>query len=338
MTAVPALDVIDRLFVGRSFSRPGGHPSDLATAIRAAPPRPAGDGFEDAFFASPEFLITVKRIEARQTFFEDEPGLGRLVFLFHLQGRRLLELTDTDRYDLNGPAFAVLYQAEGVSKRSIWTQGDHEAAVAIGFWPADPPRILSRPIAEMPDWQSMIRGADRPFLWIQRPLSLEMEQAARLMLDPTVHPALLEDFLVAKANELLCLGLDALLTTALAARGAAPPLLARLGEVRRTIATNLQQPPPLAALAQAADLPAATLSAAFREAYGVTVAEYVNRQRMQKARQLLVSTRRPLKQIAHELGYNHTSNLCLAFKRHFGVTPREARLTGAGGERCRDRP
>jgi AraC-like DNA-binding protein len=46
---------------------------------------------------------------------------------------------------------------------------------------------------------------------------------------------------------------------------------------------------------------------------------------MHRAHHMLTSTALPLKQIAHELGYNHTSNFCLAFKRNFGITPRQAR-------------
>ena len=318
------MQVLERLCDGRVFSRPSTHPSNLAAAVRTEPPRPAGDGFRDAFFPSPEFLIAVKRIQARQTFFEDEPGFGRVVFIFQLQGRKVLELDETTRYELNGPTFAALHQPEGVAKRSIWPQGNGETAVAIGFWAKQPPRILDRPIVGNPDWLAMADRPDRRFAWVQQLLSPEMERAARLVLNPTVHPTVLEAFLVTKANELLCLGIDAVLST-LPAADSSTTLQVRLGHVRRTIATNLRQPPSVAELAAATDLPVATLSSAFRRAHGVSIAEYISQQRMQEARRLLVSTRMPVKQIAYELGYNHIQNLCVAFKRQFGITTRAAR-------------
>ena len=324
------IDAVERICVGRSFSGPTIHPNHPATAVRMAPPQPAGDGFEDAFLASPEFMITVQRIEARQTFFDDHGGFGRFAFLFHLNGRRVVELAEADRYDLNGPTFVAYYQAEGVTRRSIWIGGDRVADVTVGFWVTQPPRILRRAIAAVPAWPAVPDAVARRSLWIQQPMSLEMEQAARLVLNPTVDPTVLEEFLVAKANELLCLGVDALLPTSPTAQNPSITLRAGLAQARRAIAESLQQPPSLSELAEIANVPAAVLSSAFRQAYGISIAEFVSQQRMQKARQLLLSTRMPLKQIAWQLGYNHATNLSLAFKRYFGITATETRRTETG--------
>ena len=125
-------NMLDRLAHGRSFSRAESHPSGLPEAVRIEPPRPSGTGYEDAYLSSQEFLITAKRIQARKTFVDDEPGLGRLVFVFHLEGRRTIELAGRARYELSRPTFAAYYQAEGLRKRSIWGSWSRKRASASG--------------------------------------------------------------------------------------------------------------------------------------------------------------------------------------------------------------
>ena len=51
---------------------------------------------------------------------------------------------------------------------------------------------------------------------------------------------------------------------------------------------------------------------------------------MMKAAEMLTSTDMPMKQIAFEVGYNHTSNFSIAFKRRFGMTPGQVRAQGKG--------
>jgi AraC-like DNA-binding protein len=324
------LDMLQRLTDGRSFRHAPDHPSGLAHAARVVPPVKLGDGYEDAYLSSPEFVITAKHITARRTFSDDEPGLGRLVFIFHLQGRRTVELAG-ERHELNGPAFAVCYQAEGVPKRSTWIAGDHETAVVIGFWPEDPPLVLRGHAGLAPTWRAAFAIAGRRASWFAQPLTLEMEQAARLILAPRMHPALLLHFLHAKASELLCLGLDAVLDARARADDPQAAIRAKLHQVTRVIDARLQCVPPVAALAEDARLPPAILAAAFCSAYGCSIPDYVVERRMRTAEHLLTSTDMPLKQIAYTVGYRHTSNFCAAFKRHFGKTAHRLRLTARPG-------
>jgi AraC-like DNA-binding protein len=318
-------DMMERLTDGRSFSRAPSHPSGLAQAARVLPPERLGDGYEDAYLPSPEFVITAKQITARRTFSDEEPGLGRLVFIFHLQGRRIIDLAG-ERHELDGPAFAVCYQAEGVPKRSTWLEGDRETAVVVGFWPTDPPSVLRGPGGPSA-WRSVFAHGGRRAGWLKQPLSLEMEQASRLILAPKVHATVLPHFLITKANELLCLGCDAVLGVEASAQDPHAAINAKQSQVLQIIEQHLQDVPPLAELAAEVGLPPIGLSAKFQAAFGCSVPEYVLERRMRKAEHLLASTDRPLKQVAYEVGYRHTSNFCLAFKRHFGRTAHRLRLS-----------
>jgi AraC-like DNA-binding protein len=317
--------IIDRLGDGRSFVRAARHPSGLLQAIRISPPLEYGGGYEDAYLSSPEFLITAKQITARHAFADQEPGLGRLVFVFHLQGERIVDLCGTGRRTLDAPSFAVYYQAAGVSKRSFWPAGSQESSVLVGFWPENPPAVLRRLFSHSSDWRSDFGVEGRFSAWLQWPLTLEMERAARLILTPGVHEAILPEFLATKANELLCLGYATVLGASRWPKSREAAITTKLRMVKQLIDRSLRNIPSKSELAHAIGLSPAVLKREFQQAYDQTISEYVAHERMQKARILLASTAMPLKMIAYELGYNHTSNFCLAFRRRFGTTPLQVR-------------
>jgi AraC-like DNA-binding protein len=62
----------------------------------------------------------------------------------------------------------------------------------------------------------------------------------------------------------------------------------------------------------------------FRAAYGLTPAEYRARRRLSVANDLIASSELSLKEVAAAAGYRHASHLSAAYKRAFGLTPREA--------------
>ena len=67
------------------------------------------------------------------------------------------------------------------------------------------------------------------------------------------------------------------------------------------------------------------LQSVFKENYGVPLAEYVRRQKLQKARELLYNTQKRISDIAYDCGFEHESSFIRSFKREFGMTPGEAR-------------
>ena len=73
-----------------------------------------------------------------------------------------------------------------------------------------------------------------------------------------------------------------------------------LDEVRLELEINFQQPPDVAALAASSGLSRNFFAARFRERFGMTVDGYLLHLRMEMAKNLLLSTNRPIKEIAYE--------------------------------------
>lgn len=67
----------------------------------------------------------------------------------------------------------------------------------------------------------------------------------------------------------------------------------------------------------------------FREATGATVMEYLNNIRLTKAHSLIVDTKYSLDEISKETGFGTAVNLNRAFKKVYGIPPREFRKLNA---------
>ena len=63
----------------------------------------------------------------------------------------------------------------------------------------------------------------------------------------------------------------------------------------------------------------------FRTVTGVSMANYSFQQRLNKAKNLLSSTNKSIKEISYAVGYNSISRFCCFFKEHVGITASEYR-------------
>ena len=63
----------------------------------------------------------------------------------------------------------------------------------------------------------------------------------------------------------------------------------------------------------------------FRKEMGVSVSAYISAQRLQQARNLLIDTDLTIQEISDRLMFSSRSNFTTAFRKHFGVTPKQVR-------------
>lgn len=72
------------------------------------------------------------------------------------------------------------------------------------------------------------------------------------------------------------------------------------------------------------------LREAYRRTTGQSLRDAIEQARQKSACSLLTMTGRPLKVIAHQLGFAHASAFCYWFKKSVGLTPSEFRMSNAG--------
>lgn len=115
---------------------------------------------------------------------------------------------------------------------------------------------------------------------------------------------------------------------------AAPPSLQFTRAERKSteafIHGNLGAPLRLEMLAARVGMTAHEFLRAFRASFHTTPAQYVIEQRLQAARELLLTTRKGIAEIAYETGFSSHAHLSAAFRRRVGASPQAYRLEYQG--------
>ncbi|RZJ70078.1 MAG: AraC family transcriptional regulator [Flavobacterium sp.] len=127
-------------------------------------------------------------------------------------------------------------------------------------------------------------------------------------------------YLKAKVIELLTLQLvDAALATSV---GLKTTEVERMTEVKELIENNLQASFNLNYLARVAGTNEQYLKKHFKLLYGNTVFGYTLSCKMQKAKDMLLSEKYQIGEVAEAVGYRHATHFTSAFKKFFGYLPR----------------
>ena len=96
----------------------------------------------------------------------------------------------------------------------------------------------------------------------------------------------------------------------------------RLMEVESQLVKDFSTPPPtISFLCKVAAMSATTLKNKFKKLYGNNLYEYFQKNRMQRAKALLMSHKYSIKEIGSQLGYTNLSNFATAFKKEFDSLP-----------------
>ncbi|MBE9192349.1 helix-turn-helix transcriptional regulator [Gloeocapsopsis crepidinum LEGE 06123] len=105
-----------------------------------------------------------------------------------------------------------------------------------------------------------------------------------------------------------------------------PETIARLQYAKEILTIQFENPPSLSELAQQVGVSDRTLQRGFGELFGTTVFGYLHNLRMEQAEQLLRSREMRVSEVAHAVGYSHLGHFTEAFKRKFGMTPKQCQM------------
>jgi AraC family transcriptional regulator len=106
-------------------------------------------------------------------------------------------------------------------------------------------------------------------------------------------------------------------------RGGLP--IHQLRKVEDYVAERLAEEIPIEALAELVELSSSHFAHVFKETTGMTPLQFVTRQRVTRAQQLIRETSRSLIDVGLEVGYTSPSHFAQVFRRVVGVTPTEFR-------------
>ena len=109
----------------------------------------------------------------------------------------------------------------------------------------------------------------------------------------------------------------------------------RIARVRETMHQRLAERWRIDSLAALAGLSPSRFAHLFRGLVGLSPLRYLQRLRLDRARQLLESTSDPIAEVMRSVGYADASHFSKDFRRHFGAGPREYRRDHRVDQGCR---
>lgn len=104
----------------------------------------------------------------------------------------------------------------------------------------------------------------------------------------------------------------------------------RIGFALQYIEKNYMRPLNLERLAQEAGYSASYFESKFLNEMGTTLKKYVNKYRVERAKELLETTDEPIVDLALQLGWASSNYFCTVFKKYTGVTPLQYRKLSRG--------
>lgn len=275
---------------------------------------------------SPGMVVGLSCIDLISGFEGVEAGDGLLKFHFQAEGSARYSVPGAPDVTVDGPMSVFCYHGQGVSKRS-------EIAALPGFAVTvlcEPSVLAERLGIERSEWPSALAncqsGAEAGWFAEASRLTPEMLLSVRSLQKMAFQGLTRRAYVEARAVELVCDLWGQL------AKSAPEPLgilddrtLAKVEKTRLHIDGNYAEPLKMQSLARNVGTNETKLSQAFRVVFGMTVFEYVRNRRMEEARRLLRRCEMSVTEIAFEVGYEHSCNFSVAYKRHFGVTPKGER-------------
>jgi len=95
----------------------------------------------------------------------------------------------------------------------------------------------------------------------------------------------------------------------------------RIRAVADILIKNMAEPPPFSTLARQVGINEAKLRRGFKQVFGTPPLQFLMRQRMASARELLLGQHLDVSQAATYVGYTNISHFIICYRRIFGVTP-----------------
>jgi AraC-like DNA-binding protein len=167
-------------------------------------------------------------------------------------------------------------------------------------------------------------------------LDLSMIQMMQLLHDEIRTPGFASTAMVESISEVLRIKL-ARLSKPSSGPAAELPALGKLdiALIHDYIEAQRGRSPSVTELAMLFNMSRRSLLRRFRIATSMTVVNYITQVQLTKAKRLLATTDRLIKQIALESGFTSPSNFALAFERNVGLTPTKFRHAARGTSRTR---
>ena len=253
-------------------------------------------------------------------------------FNFWLSGKHTTVLNGFGQYEHQRPEVFITAGPRDMVKMDLTGSG-RSCFVALCVLPDFFTHCLGMaPDALPPSLNNMLSQMrlqhELPFMAEGLPMNNSLLAAAHSVLAAPAEVRQNPLYAQAKAIDLMCLLIQAMeqhsgrARHSLSIANGVQAELTRFYTVRDFIDSQLSQALSLSAIAKASGMNKTTLSRGFKQHFGLSVFDYVLKERMQKAYQLLREQPDTVEEVAAAVGYRYQCNFSTAFRRYFGCAPK----------------
>jgi AraC-like DNA-binding protein len=107
--------------------------------------------------------------------------------------------------------------------------------------------------------------------------------------------------------------------------------IAKVFKARELLTGDLAEAPGIASLARGVLMSESQLKQAFREVFGVSIYQYFQNARMEKAKEMLAESGRTVKEVGYELGFTNIGHFSRLFERVYRVKPKRFQMERVAG-------
>lgn len=321
-------DAFDRLEHASQISHVAHHRGRNLFGARVDLHEDEGEGYWEFTRIRDDIFVVVGRFAYKDPRLERLAGDGMLQFCFNLSGDLKLQLSRAQLLHLAQPSLLIYHHPHEL-EITEWTEPSAaERVVAVNIRPQALLELVGERPEDLPPalHDLVVSGAADDIPFVRLPLTAGMFEAASRIIDNPFHGALRLVHCEALATELLCLAVGNI------GRLSGEPSeqytereIRCLHTARTLVMTQLSRPPTIRQVARASGINETTLKRGFKALFGETVFEFSVRCRMQHALKLFREQRLSVAQVGEAVGYRHQTSFATAFRRHFGLRPKDVR-------------
>jgi AraC-like DNA-binding protein len=304
------------------------HPQRKLIGARLAVKPEEGQGYWDLTQIGEDVYVAVLNFAYKDPRVEMLPGDGLIQFYFKLCGDLTMGVSRTEPLRLNRPSLLVYSQPAGLDLQEWTAPSVRERSVAITLRPRFLlENFLSAVVDAPPQLQALISVSPGQLRYCQLPLTTTMFEIATRLVDNPYTGIISLLHTEALTMELLCTAVAGFSTLEHSPSKEYSDIDLRcLHAARNFLMKHLSPAPTIRHVARAVGMNETYLKRGFRAVFGETLFAFSVRCRMQEALTLLVrEPRLPVARVAEAVGYSHQTSFATAFRRHFGICPKDAR-------------
>lgn len=320
-----AKDINMLVYAPHSFEVVDVRPIGAASLVQTRTRQGGSNGFRNTISLGGGLFASWASVQRAAPVDEEYDSNGSIKINLRIDGDSVISGKNHGPYAVTPMMCSALLQPRGRSKFERFEAGAHEKSVTIS---ATREHLVEELGLSADSFDGALHaflvGQPYEFTFLKADFNIALKQAADAFFDPDEDPFALGLLLRSRAHDILRLFFEQMQTGKAQARGFRQPELDMIEHVKALLTENLDMSFSTAEIATKVGSSASRLTRLFKAVEGRTVSEFIAARRMARALDLMQEGRLTITQIAFEVGYEHSANFSTAFRRHYGMTPRQA--------------